>query len=109
MPHPTELDREVTAQQLAEVAVRVQLIDIREPWEAAIASIPGSQLIPLGQLATSLDQLSDDTPIVLYCHTGVRSAHALMMLDRLGITRASHLTGGIEAYSATIDPSIPRY
>ncbi|MBX3095144.1 MAG: hypothetical protein KF680_11510 [Cryobacterium sp.] len=105
----TELEREVTPEQLAEVAERVQLIDIREPWEAAIASIPGSQLIPLGQLAASLEQLRGDMPVVLYCHTGGRSARALMMLDRLGVTGVSHLAGGIEAYSVRVDASIPRY
>src|SRR5690606_38286058 len=105
----TELDRELSPERLAEVLDCVQLIDIREPWEAAIASIPGSQLIPLSQLAASLDQLSSDTPVVLYCHTGVRSAHALMMLERLGVTNASHLVGGIAAYTEHVDPSLPRY
>lgn len=104
-----ELETELTPERLAQLADRVQLIDVREPWEAAIASIPGSELIPLGQLTASLDRLADDKHVVLYCHTGVRSAHALMMLDRLGVTGASHLAGGIAAYTDRVDPSLVKY
>lgn len=107
--HETDLEIELTPERLAELADRVQLIDIREPWEAAIASIPGSELIPLGQLPASIDRLSPDRPVVLYCHTGVRSAHALMLLERLGVTGASHLAGGIAAYTDRVDPSLVRY
>ncbi len=88
---------------------RVQLVDVREPWEAAIASIDGSQLIPLGTLGRSLEQLERDQPLVLYCHHGSRSARALGLLRRNGFTQATHLAGGIEAYAAQVDPSLARY
>lgn len=104
-----DLETEVSPERLAELADVVQLVDIREPWEAAIASIPGSELIPLGQLTASLDRLADDKPVVLYCHTGGRSAHALMLLDRLDVTNASHLSGGIAAYTDRVDPTLARY
>lgn len=85
------------------------LLDVREPWEAQLASIAGSVLIPLGQLHDRLDELDRDAPVVVYCHTGVRSARALEWLEQAGFERARHLTGGIAAWSAKIDPSVPRY
>jgi adenylyltransferase/sulfurtransferase len=87
----------------------VQLIDIREPWEASIASIEGSRLIPLGTLGHSLESLDREEPLVLYCHHGSRSALALDLLRRSGFTRATHLSGGIDAYSSQVDPSLARY
>lgn len=88
---------------------RPRLIDVREPWEAAIATIAGAELIPLGSLSRALDLLDRDEPTVLYCHHGVRSARALELLRRNGFTRAQHLAGGIEAYATEVDPSLARY
>ena len=79
---------------------------MREPWEAAIASIPGSVLVPLG----SLDETELDTtrPLVVYCHHGVRSATARDRLAERGI-RATSLKGGIDAWARDVDPSLARY
>lgn len=104
-----ELEAEITVEQLAELGDSVQLIDIREPWEAQIASIPGGELIPMGQLAGSLDRLRDDVPVVLYCHSGGRSGRALEYLTQLGVPNVSHVIGGVDAWSVRIDPSVPRY
>lgn len=105
-----DLDAEIAPERLGGLlGDRIQLVDVREPWEARIASIPGSELIPLGDLAASLHRLRDDVPVVLYCHTGVRSAHALQLLERLGVGGVAHLTGGIDAYAARVDPSMARY
>jgi adenylyltransferase/sulfurtransferase len=87
----------------------MQLVDIREPWEAAIVSLDGSELIPLGMLGHSLDRLREDVPVVLYCHHGVRSAQALAALRGLGHDNVLHLGGGIEAWADDIDPSLARY
>ncbi len=86
----------------------VTLIDVREPWEAAIASIAGSVLIPLAALEGAIDELDTSKPVVVYCHSGVRSAYARTMLAEHGIT-ASHLDGGIEAWARTLDPEMARY
>lgn len=86
-----------------------RLVDVREPWEAQLAAIPDSTLIPLGQLRDRLDELDPDAPLVVYCHTGVRSARALEWLEGAGFEHARHLTGGIDAWSAKVDPSVPRY
>ena len=85
------------------------LLDVREPWEAQLASIGGSVLIPMGQLRDRLGELDADAPVVVYCHTGVRSARALEWLEQSGFEHARHLTGGIDAWSAKVDPTVPRY
>ncbi len=86
-----------------------RLLDVREPWEAAQAMLPGAELIPLNDLAAHLDEIDRDAPLVVYCHHGVRSARALEILETAGVANARHLTGGIDAWSAKVDPSIPRY
>jgi adenylyltransferase/sulfurtransferase len=92
----------------AELATRddVLLVDVREPWEAAIASIPGSVLVPLGTLSEA--ELDGGKPIVVYCHHGVRSATARDLLAERGIPTTS-LAGGIDAWARAVDPSMARY
>ena len=102
---------EVSPARLAELLRepgKLQLIDIREPWEARIVSLEGSELIPLGGLPDAIDRVRRDVPVVLYCHSGARSAQAVRFLENAGV-RASHLTGGIDAYATSIDPSLARY
>jgi len=85
------------------------LLDIREPWEAELVSIPGSTLIPMGQIPEVVTQLDSDAETVVYCHHGVRSARVLEFLEQNGFTAARHLTGGVDAYAAQADPSLARY
>ncbi len=85
------------------------LIDVREPWEHAIAQIEGSILIPLNDLPHRLGELDPETPIVLYCHHGIRSLQAAAFLKQNGFPDPKSLSGGIDLWSQTIDPSIPRY
>lgn len=86
------------------------LLDVREPWEAALGAIQGSRLIPMGDLPSRAHQeLDPDTHIVVYCHHGVRSLSATMWLREQGFTQTQSLTGGIDAWSQKIDPSIARY
>jgi adenylyltransferase/sulfurtransferase len=66
-------------------------------------------LIPLGELPDRVGELDPTAPVVVYCHHGVRSARALEVLENAGFTRARHLTGGIDAWSAKVDPDVPRY
>ncbi len=86
----------------------VQLLDVRERWEHDRAHIPGSILIPLGELADRLGELDPARPLAAYCHHGMRSLHALRFLRGAGFSDLAHLSGGIEAYSQ-MDPSVPRY
>jgi len=85
------------------------IIDVRETWEAEIAALPDSLLIPLGSLESVAPTLDPHADIVLVCHHGVRSAQALGLLQSLGFTRARHLTGGIDAWAREIDPTMARY
>lgn len=86
----------------------VQIVDVRQPWEHALARLPGSRLIPLGELADRAGELDPGQPVAAYCHHGVRSRFALAILRDLGFKDLAHLTGGIDAYSR-LDPTVPRY
>jgi len=85
------------------------LLDIREPWETEIVAIPGAIRIPMNQVPERLGELDSDAETVVYCHHGVRSARVLQYLEQNGFTAARHLTGGIDAYAAKVDPALPRY
>ena len=100
---PEELAR------LLDSGSELQLIDIREPFERAIAAIEPSDVVPLGSLMEHLDDIRRDAPVVLYCHSGVRSAHAVKLLRSAGFGNVSHLVGGIDRYSVAINPTLVRY
>jgi len=85
------------------------VVDVREPWEAELVSIPGSILIPLGELPDRLGELDTDADLVLYCHHGTRSDRALQFLERMEFAHVRHLTGGVDAWAVKVDPTLPRY
>ena len=87
---------------------QVQIVDVREPWEYALARLPGARLIPLGELADRAGELDPHRPVAAYCHHGVRSRYALAILRDLGFQEIAHLAGGIDACSR-LDPAVPRY
>ncbi len=94
--------------QVRDLPPGTQLVDVRQPWEHALAKLPGSILIPLGELAARASELDPERPVVAYCHHGARSMVALRILAQAGFTRIAHLAGGIAAYSR-MDPGIPQY
>jgi len=85
------------------------ILDVREPFEHAICRIPGSRLIPLGELPRRLSELNPGDDIVVHCKSGGRSARAVSLLREHGYGRAANLTGGILAWINDIDPSQSRY
>ena len=85
------------------------LLDVREPWEADIAVISGSTLIPLGDLRDRVDELDPAASVVVYCHLGVRSEYAARLLTAAGFRSVRNLVGGIDAWSRTVDASVVRY
>ncbi len=86
-------------------------LDVREPDESARARIEGATLIPLGELPGRLAELERwrDVPVIVHCHHGGRSAQACEILLQHGFRRVDNMSGGIEAWSLTVDAMIPRY
>jgi adenylyltransferase/sulfurtransferase len=85
------------------------LVDVREPWEYALAKLEDSVLVPLATLPQSLDKLDRNAEIIAYCHHGMRSADATSFLLQQGFPNVKNLIGGIDAWSVQIDPKVPRY
>ena len=85
------------------------LVDVREPHEFAIGRIPGSKLIPLGQIEERAGELDPNQEIVLHCKLGGRSASALEALQAKGFKRLINVKGGITAWSDEVDPTVPKY
>jgi rhodanese-related sulfurtransferase len=85
------------------------LVDVREPFEYEIARIDGAKLIPLGKLTERLDELKRGRPIVVHCHSGMRSEQAVRLLQEHGFENVYNLEGGIDAWSDQIDPNVPKY
>ena len=88
---------------------QVSVVDVREQWEFDLAKLNGSTLIPLATLPQSLDKLKRDAEIVAICHHGMRSADATNFLLQQGYSNVKNLVGGIDAWSAQVDRSVPRY
>jgi sulfur-carrier protein adenylyltransferase/sulfurtransferase len=87
------------------------LVDVREPNEYEIVSIPGATLIPKDQFLTgaALERLPSDKKIVLHCKSGARSAECLAVVKGAGYSDAVHVGGGVLAWVNQIDPSLPTY
>ncbi len=103
---------EITAQELQqewEQNSDLLVIDVREPHESEITHIEGAVLIPLGELPDRLNELDGHREIVTHCHHGARSLKALEILKAAGFSKVRSLRGGIDAWAASVDPSLPRY
>ena len=99
---PKELKKRIDSKE------KFVLLDVRESHEVAHAKIDPHVHISVGALLEQQDELDKSTPIIVMCHTGVRSAHACQYLEPLGYD-VTNLEGGIEAWSQLVDPSVPRY
>lgn len=85
------------------------LLDVREAWEVAIASLPGATLIPMGDIPSRLQDLDPDRPTVVMCHHGARSLNVTMWLRQQGFEHVQSLAGGIDHWAQSFDPAVPRY
>lgn len=85
------------------------ILDVREAFEYNTAKIEGATLIPLGELSARIGELDEKKEIVTLCHHGIRSQSALSILLKHGFSEVKNLTGGIDAYSCSVDSNIPRY
>jgi rhodanese-related sulfurtransferase len=109
----TQISVEDLASRIVESAEGLQLIDVREPHEVAIAHIEGFQNYPLSEFAEWSgeipSQLEPHAETIVICHHGIRSAQMCQWLVNQGFTQVSNVAGGIDAYSIGVDPSVPRY
>ena len=104
----------ITAQQLKDMqdaGENIFLVDVREPNEYEIVSIPGATLIPKGEFLSgaALERLPQDQRIVLHCKSGARSAECLAIVKDAGFSDAVHVGGGVLSWISTVDPSLPAY
>ena len=96
-------------QQKLKASIPLKLVDVREPHELEISHIDGTVTIPLGQLASRLDELDPKDEIVVICKAGVRSTRALHILLGAGFRNLHNLKGGLNAWVREIDPTQPVY
>ena len=89
------------------------LLDVREPWEFALAAIRVEGLrtlhIPMNEIPARLAELDPNRPVVCICHHGMRSAQVVAFLERQGFGAVYNLAGGIDAWSVEVDPGVARY
>lgn len=108
-----EISVEELSSRMAEPANPPQLIDVREPEELAIAQLEGFINLPLSRFTewskTIQSHLDPHAETIVLCHHGFRSAQMCHWLLQQGFTRVKNVAGGIEAYAAIVDPSVPRY
>jgi len=106
------LEFEISAKEAADLLRegKARFIDVREPWEFETARLPGSVLMPMGDVpARAHQELDPDERLVILCHHGMRSLNVAVWLRNQGFEQAQSLAGGIDAWSAEVDPSIARY
>ena len=114
MPEPP-LPLEITpheVQRRLQAGEKLVLIDVREPSEFQLARIGGADLIPMRAVPAELSRLdaqADHTPLIVFCHHGVRSLNVVHWLREQGVDACQSLAGGIDRWSLEIDPAVPRY
>lgn len=95
--------------QLLDSGEELLFVDVREAWEHQLCNIEGAQLIPLGQLASSLATFESAEEVILFCHSGRRSLDAAAWLRSQGVLNARSMAGGIDGWSREVDAKVPRY
>ena len=85
------------------------LLDVREPWEVALGTLPGAVTIPMGDVPARVDELNPEQPVVCICHHGMRSLRVAQFLQARGFADVINLAGGTDAWSREVDPTLPSY
>src|SRR5881394_335951 len=108
-----QMDYEITPEETKELAERHEpftLLDVRELWEFETARLEGAKLIPMGEIPSRAhEELDPDDHIVVYCHHGVRSMSVTAWLRQQGFEKAQSMSGGIDAWSRTVDQKVQVY
>ena len=106
-------DAVALAEAQATQAAPLLLLDVREPWEVALAALelPGAttRTMPMREVPARLAELDPAQPVLCFCHHGARSAQVVAFLERAGFASAYNLAGGIDAWSRDVDPGVARY
>ena len=105
---PLEIDPP-TVQRLLSTTEAPVLLDVREGWERDIVRLGDGFHLPMGQLGRRWSELPPNTPLLVYCHHGVRSLHAVAFLRDNGFPLAQSLRGGIDLWAEQCEPDMPRY
>ena len=112
------MDVAAVAEARANALAKAVFLDVREPWEFELARIDDSVNIPMSALVSRVEEvralqqaadLISTAPIVVICHHGVRSMQCANFLSKQGLDRLVNLSGGIAAWSARVDPTVPQY
>lgn len=113
--YPFKAEHEVTPREAQALvgAGRAVLLDCRTQREWEGARIEGAALVPLAEIESRLDEvrelMEDGRELIVHCHHGVRSLRATLMLRALAVSPVRSMAGGIDLWSLTVDPSVPRY
>ena len=94
---------------LNDVSITPIILDVREKWEYDICHIENSVHIPMGKITERKDDLNHNDMIIVVCHHGVRSRMVAKYLDANGFTNIINLSGGVDAWSNEVDPSMTKY
>jgi rhodanese-related sulfurtransferase len=110
-PLPLEITPQ-DVQRRIQAGEKLALLDVREPGEFQLARINGAELIPMRTVPAELSRLdaqADQTPLIVFCHHGVRSLNVVHWLRQQGLEACQSMAGGIDRWSLEIDPTVPRY
>lgn len=108
MPLPQALEAQ-DVKKLLDAGHPLVLLDVREPEELAIVRIEGAVHIPMGEIPARVHELDPDADLVVYCHHGMRSANVCAFLRQRDFHSVANLSGGIDAWALTVDPTLRRY
>lgn len=104
--------REISVEELSAARARGEnpvVLDVREEWELQLARIPDVVHVPMNQLPSRLAEFEREVPIIVMCHAGGRSLRVAHFLENQGFTNVANLTGGISAWSQSVDATVPQY
>jgi len=95
--------------RLDQTGTKPVILDVREDWETKLCALPGSTLIPMGQVPARSAELDPEREIVVVCHHGIRSLHVAKFLANQGFKRLYNLQGGVDAWAREIEPTMHKY
>ena len=88
---------------------KLVVLDVREPWELNVCSLPGVISIPMRSVPARTEELPKDTEIAVLCHHGIRSQQVALYLERVGFDKLHNVVGGIAAWARDVDTKMPTY